>query len=140
MASSIPDTALGATIRRRLESEVVVWLTTVGADGTPHPNPVWFLWDGDTLLVYNRPTAGRVSHVRDRPRVGLNFDGDGRGGAIAVIAGDAEIAEDAPAAPDHPAYLAKYSEHIARIGHDAASFARDYPVAIRIRPTRFRGH
>jgi predicted pyridoxine 5'-phosphate oxidase superfamily flavin-nucleotide-binding protein len=26
----------------------VIWLTTVDADGTPHPNPVWILWDGDT--------------------------------------------------------------------------------------------
>ena len=123
----------------RLETEIVVWLTTVGEDGTPQPNPVWFLWDGDQILTYNRPDAARVAHVRKRPRVALNFDGNGQGGKIAVITGDAEIIEGAAPADSNSAYVAKYRDQMSRIGHDPAGFGQAYPVAIQIKPTRVRG-
>ena len=35
-----PSTPFGERVRRRLRDVVVVWLNTVGADGTPQPNPV----------------------------------------------------------------------------------------------------
>ena len=55
-----PETPLGEHVARRLRDELIVWLTTVGADGTPHPNPVWFLWDGgDSLLVAPQATRER---------------------------------------------------------------------------------
>lgn len=132
------DSAFGKRIRERLENSVVAWLTTVGKDGAPQPNPVWFTWDGETILTYNRARAARVGHVRQRPRVSFNFDGDGQGGGIGVIIGDAEIVDGLSAGSD-PAYLEKYRSHITRIGHDPASFAAAYPVAVRIRPTRVRG-
>jgi PPOX class probable F420-dependent enzyme len=140
MSDPLPSagTRLGDAARRRLSDEVVVWLTTVGGDGTPQPNPVWFIWDGETVLTYNRADAVRVAHVRRRPRVSLNFDGNGRGGEILVITGDAEIAQDVPSSDAHAAYAAKYAEWIPRLGMDAAGFAAAYPVAIRIRPTRVR--
>ena len=50
-----PSTPFGQRVQRRLRDEQVIWLTTVGADGTPQPNPVWFLVDGTTVVVYNRP-------------------------------------------------------------------------------------
>ena len=34
-----PSTTFGKRVRERLAEEIVVWLTTVGADGTPQPNP-----------------------------------------------------------------------------------------------------
>ena len=48
-----PSTPFGERIARRLREEHLIWLTTVDAFGTPQPNPVWFLWDGDTVLIYN---------------------------------------------------------------------------------------
>ena len=53
----IPDraTEAGERFRRRLSGEMMIWLTTVGRDGTPQPNPVGFLWDGgDSLLIYSQ--------------------------------------------------------------------------------------
>ena len=133
-----PDTPFGKVLRERLESEIVIWMTTVGQDGTPQPNPVWFLWDGESILTYNRADAVRVAHVRQRPRVALHFDGNGKGGAIAVLVGDAEVVTAEPA-QENPAYVAKYKEQIERIGHDLAGFGDAYPIAIRIRPTKARG-
>jgi hypothetical protein len=41
-----PETPFGEKVARRLRTEMVIWFTTVGADGTPQPNPVWFLAEG----------------------------------------------------------------------------------------------
>lgn len=132
-------TPLGDRVRQRLESEVVIWMTTVGRDGAPQPNPVWFHWDGETVLTYNRADAARVAHVGSRPRVSLNFDGNGKGGDILVIIGDAQIDHQAARPDENQPYSDKYGDHIVRIGHDPATFARAYPVAIRIRPSAVRG-
>ena len=55
------STDLGRRIARQLESERVIWLTTVGSDNTPQPRPVWFVWDGTSLLVYSQPERIRFS-------------------------------------------------------------------------------
>ncbi len=141
-ALTLPDesTPFGARVRERLRTETVVWLTTVGADGTPKPNPVWFLWDGaDEIIVYNRADANRLTHVEQRPRVSLNFDGNGRGGDVVVLTGDARIADDVPPSMQNEPYAAKYAEAAARVSGDVEKFAADYPVALRIKLTRVRG-
>ena len=48
-------TEFGQRVMRRLQEEVVVWLTTVDASDTPQPRPVWFLWEGETFLIYSQP-------------------------------------------------------------------------------------
>jgi PPOX class probable F420-dependent enzyme len=140
--SVIPDSEFGTRVRSRLDAETVVWLTTTGADGTPQPNPVWFLWEdgSESVLVYNANDANRLDHVAVRPRVSLNFDGDGKGGNVVVLAGVAEQAADVPSADQHDGYLAKYAADVERVGGDAASFAQRYSVPLRIRITKVRGH
>lgn len=139
MAIELPGGRLGERLRQRLEQETIIWLTTVGRDLTPQPNPVWFLWQDGTLLVYNRADAARVAHVRSHPRVAAHFDSGGRGADVQVITGDAVIDESAPPPDENPAYLAKYRDDIARVGLTPAGFAQEYPIPMRIRPTRFRG-
>jgi len=134
-----PSTTFGKRVRDRLAKELVLWLTTVGADGTPQPNPVWFLWEGeDTILVYNRPDANRINHVRLRPRVALNFDGNGLGGEIVVLTGTAELLEDFPLAHENEPFAEKYAERTAGSFDGPEDFARKYPVAMRIRISRVR--
>jgi PPOX class probable F420-dependent enzyme len=140
---AVPDasSSFGKRVRARLAEESLVWLTTVGADGTPQPNPVWFLWDGaDSILIYNRSGAKRIQHVKANARVSLNFDGNGQGGDIVVLTGDAELLpEDYPLADADPAFTEKYAEHAARIFADTSEFAAKYPVAMRIRISKVRG-
>jgi PPOX class probable F420-dependent enzyme len=140
--SVIPNTEFGDRVRSRLRTETAVWLTTTSADGTPQPNPVWFLWeeDADAVLVYNRNDANRLAHVAVRPRVSLNFDGNGKGGNIVVLTGVAEQALDVPPPDQHEGYLAKYRPDIERVSGDPAAFANTYSVPLRIRITKVRGH
>jgi PPOX class probable F420-dependent enzyme len=130
----------GGRASRRLREELIYWLVTVGSDGTPQPSPVWALWDGGTFLVYSQPDTPKLRNIARQPRVALHLDGDGRGGDIVVVTGEARLAGDAPGADQMSAYVAKYREGMRRIGMTPESFARAYSVAIRITPQRLRGH
>jgi nitroimidazol reductase NimA-like FMN-containing flavoprotein (pyridoxamine 5'-phosphate oxidase superfamily) len=48
-------TEWGQHAERRLRSDIIAWLTTVGSDGRPYTVPVWFLWDGETILLFSQP-------------------------------------------------------------------------------------
>ncbi len=117
-------------------------MTTVRADRTPQPSPVWFLWDGETFLIYSRPNTQKLRNIRSNPRVAVHLDGDGHGGNIVVITGEARIAPETSPAHQVPAFAEKYEKggYFARIGTTAAGFARSYSVPIRITPTTLRGH
>jgi PPOX class probable F420-dependent enzyme len=133
-------TDFGKRVERRLREEAVVWLTTVRRDGTPQPTPVWFLWDGESVLMYSRPNQQKQRNIERNAKVSLNFDGDGHGGNIIVISGEARIVADAPPATEVPEYVAKYAEPVKQIGMDPDSFAQTYSLAIRITPTGVHGH
>jgi PPOX class probable F420-dependent enzyme len=131
----------GGRAARRLRDELIYWLVTIGADGMPQPSPVWALWDEDrTFLVYSRADTPKLRNVTARPRVALHLDGDGRGGDIVIVTGEARIDPAAPPADRVPAYVTKYKEGIRRIGMTPESFARAYSVALRITPRHLRGH
>ena len=133
-------TDFGARVARRLEQDRIVWLTTVGPDETPQPSPVWFIWDGESVLIYSQPGTPKLRNIEQRPRVSLNLDGDTYGGDIIVLNGDARVDSQAPPANEVPAYVEKYTEGLARIGMAADAFAQAYSVPIRVRPTALRGH
>jgi PPOX class probable F420-dependent enzyme len=134
------DTTTGAGRRaeRRLQEEEIAWLTTVRADGQPQSVPVWFLWDGETFLIYSQPGRQKLRNIRRNPRVCLNLNSNAHGGDVARVEGAAETLEDAPLADAVPEYVEKYRDAISRIGFDPGGFARAYSVAIRVSPTRWQ--
>ena len=137
----IPAGPFGERVTRRLRGEQVAWLTTVGSDGTPQPNPVWFLWDDDsTVVVYNRPDARRLAHIDARPNISLHLDGDGRGGDIVVVSATARRAPNTPPAHQNPDYVAKYGEAMNRVSGSGEQFARDYSVPLVLALRGVRGH
>ncbi len=142
MSNVLPDasTPFGQQVARRLRDDLIGWLTTVGVDGTPQPNPVWFLWDGEQLLVYNRTDARRLVNIERNPRVSFHFNSDDSGGDIVVITGEAQVSADEKLAHEVPEYVEKYRQLVAEDDFgDPESFAKLYPVALHIRPTRVRG-
>ncbi len=144
MAFQLPDssTPFGERVARRLRDERLMWLTTVDAKGMPQPTPIWFWWDeaASTLLIYSRSDAKRLAHLQQNPRVALNFDGNGSGGDIIVITGQAQISPDDPPADQVPTYVEKYREFIARRYGTPEQFASIYSIALRVRPITIRGH
>ena len=132
-------TPFGERAQRRLRDDKLAWLTTTSPDGTPQPVPVWFLWDGaSSFLIYSKPDTAKLRNIAERPRVSLHLDGNGQGGDIVVVLGEAALSDDPPA---HalPDYVAKYAGFIERNGWTPESFAADYSVALRIEATKLRG-
>ena len=135
-----PDSDYAARVRKRLQEEVVIWLTTVDRTGTPRSVPVWFQWDGEEVLIYSEPGQLKVRNIERNPRVNLHFNGDAYGGNIVVLTGNARIAPNAPLASNNPAYLEKYASGIERIGLTLAKFDATYSAVILVTPERVSGH
>ncbi len=132
-------TEFGVNTIRRLKEEEIIWLTTVRGDGMPQPTPVWFLWDGETFLIYSQPKAYKLRNLAHNPRVALNLNSDAEGGNVLIIFGQARVDPDAPKAKANPAYLEKYRRGIADIGMTPESMSSEYSVAIRVTPEHVRG-
>ena len=133
-----PSKEAHAQADRRLRSERVAWLTTVRADGQAQSTPVWFLWDGDTFLLYSQPDAQKVRNVASNPKVSLHLSDDGAGDDVVTFEGAAAVEPETARADRVEAYLAKYQAAIAALGYEPGPFARTYSTAIRVRPTRAR--
>ena len=143
MTFQLPDdsTPFGKSVRRRVQEEYLMWLTTVDMRGMPQPVPVWFWWDeaASNFLIYNQTRAKRLDQVRKNPLVALNFDGYGTGSGIIVFTGHAEISPDDPPADHHPLYLAKYRHWMTSKFGSPEQFAAEYSLAMRISPIKVRG-
>ena len=132
--------AFGRRAARRLREETVGWLVTVDGRGTPQPILVWFLWDGESVLIYSKPGQAKLRNIERNPRVALHLDSDRRGGDVVVVTGEARVDSNARPAAQVEGYVSKYARSIRRIGYDDAdAFAADYSVAIRIAQLRIRG-
>lgn len=134
-----PSTPFGKRVEERLRADRIIWITTVSADGTPQPNPVWFLWEAGRVLIYTMPSAARLKHIQRNPRVALNFDSRDSGNDVVIFTGDARIAPDAPLLLNNPAFLAKYQDEIARMSDTWEQMASEYSVGMEVTPTKARG-
>jgi PPOX class probable F420-dependent enzyme len=130
----------GARVAGHLAEDAIVWLSTVGPDAAPQPSPVWFFWNGETVLIYSQPGTPKLRNIVGNPRVSLHFNSDPYGGDVVILSGDAWIDTDAPPASENPDYLGKYTEGIASIGMSPEAFAQAYAIPVRVRPTALRGH
>jgi PPOX class probable F420-dependent enzyme len=123
---------LGARAEERLRGERTIWLATVAPDGRPSARPVWFVWDGESFLVFSQPNAAKVRHIAENPKVCLHLDADAWGENIVIVSGEARIAPDHPPADQTAAYVAKYAWGFDRLGVSAGEYSDDYSTPILI--------
>ena len=133
-----PATESGARIQRRLQNDKIIWLTTVAADGTPQPNPVWFLWDGESFLFYSQPKSHRLKNIARNNRVSLNLEAGEWGDDVVVFTGTARLDPDAPPWHQFPGAVDKYKEGARQLGQPLEQLASAYTVAYRVYPERIR--
>ena len=122
----------------RLKKDLVIWLATCGRDGRPHAVPVWFLWDGETFLIYSVP-GQKVSDIEANPSVALHLNTDPEGEDVIRVDGAASIDPKQPPAYRVPSYVRKYRELIKGYEWTPKVFSEQYHVPIRVRPIRFHG-
>jgi PPOX class probable F420-dependent enzyme len=128
----------GARALRRLDTDLVAWLTTVNPDGQPQASPIWFLWDGQELLLYSMTRAPRNANIEDRPLVAFNLESGLDGEDVVTAEGAARIVPDEPPASANATFVAKYKRMFDAYGWTPDWYAQRYSVPIRIRPTRWR--
>ena len=127
----------GAHIDDRLRTDLILWLGTVRPDGRPHLVPIWFLWEGSTILLFSIPKNQKIYNLRQNNRVIVALDDTYEGDDVVTLEGTAELLNDPAVTPLMPAYVAKYAGELAEIDSDAEKMAAEYSQAIRITPTRF---
>jgi PPOX class probable F420-dependent enzyme len=140
MFSIDTSTDFGKRIADQLANEEVIWLTTVSADGTPHPVMVWFLWDGESAWIYSQPGKPKLRHIEQNPHVSLNLNSDPEGTHVGVLTGTMHVDSSAPSADQVPAYVEKYREPAAKLGFPPEKFAADFSVPLRFTPAKLYGY
>lgn len=125
-----------AHIDKRLHAELMMWLSTVRPDGRPHLVPVWFLWDGETILIFSQPNQQKLRNLQHNPNVVVALDTAGQGDDVVMIEGKAELLNDPAVSAALPAYAEKYKQRLELYGWSGESMAQDYSQAIRITPTK----
>lgn len=127
----------GAHIDQRLRENIIVWLNSVRPDGRPHAVAVWFLWDGETFLIFSQPNTQKLRNLRHNPYVVLALDDTHTGADPITIEGEATLLASGETDVTQSAYLAKYGKGIKQLGYTPEQMAAAYSQAIRIVPTRF---
>lgn len=56
-----------------LERTTVGHLATIGHDGRPQVNPVWFLWNGQNVLLSVKAETVKCRNLRRNPHVAITF-------------------------------------------------------------------
>jgi PPOX class probable F420-dependent enzyme len=131
------STALGKVVQKRLEKELIIWLATCGPDGQPHTVPVWFLWDGKSFLIYSVP-GQKVNDIAANSKVQLHLNTTPDGDDVVRFDGEATRLKRYPLADKIPTYIRKYARLIKGYAWKPEGFARQYHIALRVKPTRLR--
>lgn len=133
-------TRFGRHTNRRLRQEKIIWLTTVDAQKTPQPRPVWFHWDGRTILLFSQRNKAKLRHIARNRRVAVHLDTDEDGEDVVVLVGDAKVSNTSPSPNRVGSYLRKYRKGIKDLEMTVAQFRKDFSVPVLVTPRRLRGY
>lgn len=134
------STEFGQRVEQRLRDEIIIWFTTVDAEGQPSSVPVWFYWDGESFLIYSQPNKPKLRNIVRNPKVSLNFNSDEYGSNVVRFEGEARIDDTAPPATGVAPMIEKYDAAIQRLGTTPEGFAAAFSVPVRVTPQKLLGH
>ena len=128
-----------ARIGRFLETEPVIWLSSVCDDGRPHLVPTWFAWDGETIVIVSKPGAVKVRNLRADPRAMLALGDAEDDFDVGLLEATAVVGSEPTPLELPPGFAAKYGTRIEAMGLTVAQFARTYTQVIRLVPVKALG-
>jgi PPOX class probable F420-dependent enzyme len=128
----------GSRVDNLLTCNTIIWFTTVTPEGVPQPNPVWFYWDGQDIIIYSKPESRRIKNITHNPYISLHLEGAGvLGDNVVVIIGSAEIKNEYKEINE--GYRKKYSSYLQEIGTTWQDLKRNYSIEIKVVPIKIRG-
>jgi PPOX class probable F420-dependent enzyme len=122
-----------------LQTEEVVWLSTVSPDGMPSVIPIWFSWDGEAVRILTKPGQRKVDNMRANARVMLALGNEEDDFDVGLIEARAEFPNTDAATFMPDSHWTKYARDLAGIGLGRDEYLATYSQPIRIVPTHYLG-
>ncbi len=129
---------LDETVRTFLEERWIARVTTIGPDGYPHTVPVWYMLDGDDIVIATVRGARKIRNVEQNPKGAVSIGGDVKGAHDAyhrayLFQGDFEVVHD----PDGYTWLRRiarrYRDDHAQIEQDMREWGPHDVLRLRVR-------
>jgi PPOX class probable F420-dependent enzyme len=135
------STAAALRVERFLETEPVIWLSSIRPDGAPHLVPTWFVWDGESIVIRSKPRAKKLRNLAHDPRAMVALGDAEDDFDVGLLEARAEVTGvgDPSPAPLPRQFLVKYRERIAGLGITPDEFAATYSATITLTPSRALG-
>ena len=99
-------TSFEPEVRAFVEKPWIGRLATVSADGFPHAVPLWYMLDGDDVVIISERKTAKVTNLLRDNRAALVVGGEPDQGPAYLIRGHVSITDD----PDH-VWLSKLTYH-----------------------------
>jgi PPOX class probable F420-dependent enzyme len=128
--AGVPDEFLAI-----LEKKGYAHIATIGADGSPQSNPVWFEWEGGRLLFSTIKSRAKYRNLTARPAVAVSILDPDEPYRCLELRGVAEIDED----PDRGKAFINRMAH-KYTGRDFDERPGEERVVVAIRPHRMLTH
>jgi hypothetical protein len=117
-----------------LSQPVIVRLTTIRPDGYPHTIPVWFMLDGEEIMLFSSRDNRKVKNALANPKGNIAIGGDPVGSPCYLVDGDLTVEDD----PDH--HLAARIIHHYESPEKAQQYLQEWQeadfVVLRLKPKR----
>jgi predicted pyridoxine 5'-phosphate oxidase superfamily flavin-nucleotide-binding protein len=81
-------------VREFLQKPLIARMSTIDPNGYPHTVPVWFVLDGDDIVVISVRNTRKVGHILANPKGAVVIGGDSADGAGYLIKGEFAIEAD----------------------------------------------
>ena len=91
-----------------LKSTVPARLAYVWTDGTPRVVPIWFHWDGSSLVVCSPPKAPKLKALKQSPDVSVTIDSNEWPYRVLSLRGTATVTMLDDLAPEYAAAAERY--------------------------------
>lgn len=133
--TSLPD-----HVRRFLAEPRYALVATIDADGAPHQAVIWFLLDGDTIVINSLDDRRWPTNLRRDPRTSIAVT-DSDTESWVGLNGTVEVVDDQEQSQaDIAAMARRYHRDPAAAEDSIATFRTQRRVSFRLRPTRFHDH
>jgi hypothetical protein len=126
-------------IRDLLQQPLVARMTTINPDGYPHTVPVWFMLDGDDIVISSAEDTRKIRNIRANSKGAVTIGGDPEdeiGEAYTtgyLFEGDFSIAPDTGSEWIRRITLHYYRQDVERAERDVTAWGDLYMIRFKIR-------
>ena len=69
----MPSNVIPDSHKHLLAQPILAHAATVGPKGEPQANPIWFLWDGQYIVISIGPEGQKARNLERNPRIALSM-------------------------------------------------------------------